>query len=217
MSPPPQRQYSLLDMSKRGLSLAEKRQRLEEIFYETKDFFQLKELEKIAPKTKGIVVQSVKEVLQSLVDDNIVQGEKIGTSNYFWSFPSTALKSRKRKIDDLEKEFSQLQKRNEDLKSGIETAQQGREDSNDRTELLRELEDIEKLHSTNKSELHKFSECDPVLLKAKDAAAEAAKDSANRWTDNIFILQSYCQNQFQITNSDFSANFGIPEDFDSIP
>ncbi|KAJ1984827.1 Meiotic nuclear division protein 1 [Dimargaris cristalligena] len=192
-------------MSKRGLSLAEKRQRLEEIFYETKDFFQLKELEKIAPKTKGIVVQSVKEVLQSLVDDNIVQGEKI------------ALKSRKRKIDDLEKEFSQLQKRNEDLKSGIETAQQGREDSNDRTELLRELEDIEKLHSTNKSELHKFSECDPVLLKAKDAAAEAAKDSANRWTDNIFILQSYCQNQFQITNSDFSANFGIPEDFDSIP
>lgn len=51
----------------------------------------MKELEKTLPKAKGIVSQSVKEVLQSLVDDRLVQGEKIGTSNYFWSFPSTAL------------------------------------------------------------------------------------------------------------------------------
>jgi len=47
----------------------------------------------MAPKKKGIVTQSVKEVLQSLVDDNLVSFEKIGTSNYFWSFPSTALQS----------------------------------------------------------------------------------------------------------------------------
>ena len=60
----------------------------------------LKELEKMAPKMKGIgtpyiiwkektcspslstvVSQSVKEVLQSLVDDGLVQGDKIGSSN----------------------------------------------------------------------------------------------------------------------------------------
>ena len=34
---------------------------------------------------------SVKDVLQSLVDDNIVDSERIGTSNYFWAFPSKAL------------------------------------------------------------------------------------------------------------------------------
>ena len=38
----------------------------------------------------GAVAQSVKDVLQSLVDDNIVQTEKIGTSNYYWAFPSHA-------------------------------------------------------------------------------------------------------------------------------
>lgn len=32
--------------------------------------------------------QSVKDVLQSLVDDGLVTVEKIGTSNYYWSFPS---------------------------------------------------------------------------------------------------------------------------------
>ena len=51
---------------KRGLSLAEKRQRMLEIFYTKKDFFLLKELEKIGPKEKGITSQSVKDVVQSL-------------------------------------------------------------------------------------------------------------------------------------------------------
>ena len=33
---------------------------------------------------------SVKEVLQSLVDDSMVDTEKIGTSVYFWALPSKA-------------------------------------------------------------------------------------------------------------------------------
>ena len=31
---------------------------------------------------------SVKDVLQSLVDDGLVDSDRIGTSNYFWAFPS---------------------------------------------------------------------------------------------------------------------------------
>ena len=38
---------------KKGLSLEEKRQRMMEIFYESKDVFLLKDIEKIAPKSKG--------------------------------------------------------------------------------------------------------------------------------------------------------------------
>ena len=33
---------------------------------------------------------SVKDVLQSLVDDGMVDSDHIGTSNYFWAFPSKA-------------------------------------------------------------------------------------------------------------------------------
>ena len=49
---------------KRGLSLEEKRGRMLELFYETKDVFQLKELEKLGPKEKGVIAQSVKDVVQ---------------------------------------------------------------------------------------------------------------------------------------------------------
>lgn len=41
--------------------------------------FQLKELEKLGPK-KGVITQSVKDVVQSLVDDDLVLKDKIGTS-----------------------------------------------------------------------------------------------------------------------------------------
>ena len=38
---------------KKGLSFEEKRKRMLDIFYDSKDFYLLKELEKIAPKQKG--------------------------------------------------------------------------------------------------------------------------------------------------------------------
>lgn len=58
-----------------------------QLFYEKKEFFQLKDLERIAPKEKGIIVNSVKEVVQNLVDDGLIDTDKIGTSVYFWAFP----------------------------------------------------------------------------------------------------------------------------------
>lgn len=43
------------------------------------NLLQLKELEKLGPK-KGVITQSVKDVVQSLVDDDLVFKDKIGTS-----------------------------------------------------------------------------------------------------------------------------------------
>lgn len=37
------------------------------------------------------VTQTVKDVLQTLVDDGIVDFDKIGSQNFFWAFPSKAL------------------------------------------------------------------------------------------------------------------------------
>lgn len=50
----------------------------------------MKDLEKIAPKQKGIVSQSVKEITQLLVDEGLVECEKIGTFVCYWAFPSQA-------------------------------------------------------------------------------------------------------------------------------
>lgn len=75
-------------MSKRKRVTAdEKRSRMLDYFHEKKEFFTLKELETCVPKDCGIVQQAVKDVLQGLVDDGLVQTDKIGTNVCFWSFP----------------------------------------------------------------------------------------------------------------------------------
>lgn len=58
-------------MVKKGLSLEQKRERVLEFFHESDSVFQFKEVEKEAIK-RGVAAQSVKDVVQSLVDDNLV-------------------------------------------------------------------------------------------------------------------------------------------------
>ena len=47
----------------------------------------MKELEKLGSK-RGVVQQTVEEVVKSLVDDRLVECEKIGSGNFYWAFPS---------------------------------------------------------------------------------------------------------------------------------
>lgn len=51
---------------------------------------------------------TVKDVLQSLVDDNMVDCERVGTSNYYWAFPSKALHARKHKLEELQTQVWRL-------------------------------------------------------------------------------------------------------------
>ena len=92
---------------------------------------------------------SVKEILQSLVDDDLVDSDRIGTSNYFWAFPSKAANmvsfdspsklqlhdmlwlalQRKRKLDDLEEKLGDLEKKKANLEQQVKASQVGKENS----------------------------------------------------------------------------------------
>ncbi|XP_031964127.1 meiotic nuclear division protein 1 homolog isoform X5 [Corvus cornix cornix] len=153
------------ESKKKGLSFEEKRARMMEIFFETKDVFQLKDLEKIAPKEKGITSMSVKEILQSLVDDGMVDTDRIGTSNYFWAFPSKALHARKRKLEELESQFAESSQKKEALQKSIEKSKIGREDTAERAALLEELATLRQRKEQLKAEIDKYRECDPDVVE----------------------------------------------------
>ncbi|XP_029360828.1 meiotic nuclear division protein 1 homolog isoform X1 [Echeneis naucrates] len=150
---------------KKGLSLEEKRTRMMEIFFESKDVFQLKDIEKIAPKTKGIAPMTVKEVLQSLVDDNMVDCERVGTSNYYWAFPSKALNARKNKLEELQKQISEANQRKMSLQTLVEKAKVGRHNTDERSSLLKELQALREEQTQLQAELEKYRECDPEVIE----------------------------------------------------
>ncbi|XP_075054673.1 meiotic nuclear division protein 1 homolog isoform X2 [Mixophyes fleayi] len=201
---------------KRGLSVEEKRTKMMEIFFETKDVFQLKDMEKIAPKEKGITSMSVKEILQSLVDDAMVDSERIGTSNYFWAFPSKALHTRKRKLETLESQFTESNQKKRHLQQSVDKAKVGRENTEERSKLAEELASLRQQKVQLMAELEKYKECDPDVIEEMRKANKVAKDAANRWTDNIFSVKSWAKKKFGFEESKIDKTFGIPEDFDYI-
>ncbi|KAG8134528.1 putative Meiotic nuclear division protein, partial [Naja naja] len=107
------------------------------LFWYQKDVFQLKDIEKIASKEKGITSMSVKDILQSLVDDGMVDTDRIGTSNYFWAFPSKALHTRKCKLEELQNQFSDYCQKKKDLEESTKQSKIGRQDTVKQIKLLR--------------------------------------------------------------------------------
>ncbi|KAH9762745.1 Meiotic nuclear division protein 1-like [Citrus sinensis] len=188
---------------KRGLSLEEKRGKILEIFYESQDFYLLKELEKLGPK-KGVITQSVKDVVQSLVDDDLVLKDKIGTS----------LRNVYRK---LESDLQSSKKRHTELVEQCNALKKGREESDEREEALEELKAVELKHIELKDEMGQYADNDPAAFEAMKNAIEVAHAAANRWTDNIFTLQQWCSNNFPQAKEELEQMYkdvGIPEDFD---
>ncbi|XP_067010682.1 meiotic nuclear division protein 1 homolog [Anabrus simplex] len=204
-------------MSKRkGVSAEEKRTRMLQIFYEKKEFFQLKELEKIAPKEKGIIAQAVKDVVQSLVDDGLVDTDKIGTSVYFWAFPSKAKHTRKRKLDDLTTRIDESRKKLKKVQASLETAKDGREDTKERSEVLESISKLKLEEEKLVKEIQKYQDSDPEVLEQMQKQTQIAKDAINRWTDNIFAIKSWCKNKFFIEESALDKQFGIDPEMDYV-
>ncbi|KAJ7647335.1 meiotic nuclear division protein 1 [Roridomyces roridus] len=203
-------------MAPRGLSLEEKRVKLLEIFHESKDFYQLKELEKLGPKLKGIVSQSVKEVLQSLVDDGLVQGDKIGSSNFFWSFPSqrgAIMQGRLKQVKDAQ---TMQQTAEKDLRAQIAVETEARVDGPKRTELLGKLAELKKAHVALLNELGAYGACDPVKVEETRRAGTLAKEAAVRWTDNWSILLSHFVRQHGAETSQIRQHFSVEDEYEDI-
>ncbi|XP_029642880.1 meiotic nuclear division protein 1 homolog [Octopus sinensis] len=201
---------------KRGLSVEEKRSRMMEFFFEKKDFFQLKELEKLCQKEKGITSMSVKEILTSLVDDGMVDTEKIGTSVYFWAFPSKASQTMNKKINDLNKKTEETLNRKAQLEKLVTESKTKREDNEERDNILKELEKKKEENKQLISEVECYQECDPDVIEGVKNQVVLAKETINRWTDNIFSTKSWIKRKFAFEERIIDKQFGIPEDFDYI-
>ncbi|KZT72202.1 meiotic nuclear division protein 1 [Daedalea quercina L-15889] len=203
-------------MAPRGLSAEEKRVKLLEIFHETKDFFQLKELEKLGPKMKGIVSQSVKEVLQSLVDDGLVQADKIGSSNFFWSFPSQRGAMMQNRLNVVKESQSSYRAQLEELRATIQEEKSARPESTERTASLARFSAAQKELEGLERELTQYGACDPVKVEEKKRAVTLAKEAAVRWTDNYVLLLGHFTRQSCVEPAEIKRYLGVDDDYEDI-
>ncbi|KAJ3735692.1 meiotic nuclear division protein 1, partial [Lentinula guzmanii] len=206
----------------RGLSAEEKRVKLLEIFHETKDFYQLKELERLGPKLKGIVSQSVKEVLQSLVDDGLVQGDKIGSSNckyfwrIFWSFPSHQGAVIQGRVENAKEIKASHQAQLLEIQQSISNEKSIRVESAKRTAAITKLQGLKRELAKLDEELTAYGACDPVKLEETRRAITLGKEAAIRWTENYSILLPHFLSQSMVSIEDVRKYLEIDEEYEDI-
>lgn len=90
---------------KKGISFEEKRTRLLSVFTTDPTFYHIKEIEKLGAK-KGIHPMIVKEVLESLLGDNLVDQEKVGASSFYFSLPSKLFQVKNNCINRLDTDIT---------------------------------------------------------------------------------------------------------------
>lgn len=201
---------------KKGMSREEKLTAMQALMMESNTIWTLKELEKDCPKKKGIISQSVKEILQELCDNDLVSFDKIGSGNFYWCFPSEAYNRRKVTETKLLQEISSYESEIAQLESEIAELAPARVDSEERDQLNSEIAELEKQLSAIAADSSKYEKMNPDAIRKIQRQSATAIDAANRWTDNIFTVRSYCAKQFAIPNNQFNEKFEIDEDFDYI-
>ncbi|KAK9238272.1 meiotic nuclear division protein 1 [Lipomyces kononenkoae] len=202
-------------MSRKGMPAAEKASRLLAFFHDSLSFFAIKDIERQGAKATGINSMQIKDVLQGLIDDSLVRCEKIGSGNYYWSFPSDASRSR---ILNLESIRRKVEAGNENvalLDEKLQLERAARENTEEREALLKDVDIKQSKLSALHAAISKYSDCDPELLENQRDALATAKEAVNRWTDNIFSVIGFFRDQGTDVQMVYKE-FGIPEDLDSV-
>jgi Fe2+ or Zn2+ uptake regulation protein len=202
--------------SKKGLSSEEKRKRMLEFFFEKQDFFQLKDVEKLCSQEKGITIQTIKDILTSLVDDGLVESEKIGTSVYFWALPSRALQKRQDTIRKLENDLESEKNKNKQLKEKQEKQNGIQINEEKNKELQVEYDKLIKQRAALLKELDSYKENDPEACQKMENNIKIAKEACNRWIENIYSLKSWLKNKFRVNEDVIDKQFEIPSDLDYV-
>ncbi|GME87848.1 unnamed protein product [[Candida] boidinii] len=92
-----------------GLSLEDKNKKLLDWFEKKHDVHSIKEVEVKASKETGISSIQIKDILQNLIDENLINSEKCGTLKLYWSFKGNKeINNNNLKISQIEKIKSKI-------------------------------------------------------------------------------------------------------------
>lgn len=199
-------------MSKRGMSVDDKRRVILSVYHDLKEPLNLKEIEKLA-SAKGVVSQTIKDVNQSLIDDNLLQSDKIGAANFFWSFPSKAFIDKKVEREKYEKMTVAVNENLVNLESQVEAAKETRKDVN-RADKLTDLHVLKEKYNDFMSKIESNRANNPDEVKRIKTIAEECLLGANRWVDNTFAVKKYLKKKCSMPDSEVNKTMKINADFD---
>ena len=181
--------------------------------YRQKTVYNLKEIENLGAKA-GVIINTVKDVLQSLLDDNLVDTDKIGAGNFYWAFLSKAQTNRERRLQALEQEIADLKNERKLLQSKLEEETKSRQQTEERQEALSQYAELQAEVAAQDKELEELRKTQPEYLQECVDKAGKSRAEGNRYTDEIFAMMSFMKKTMMAREEDIKRQFGLPEELD---
>jgi hypothetical protein len=122
-------------------------------FHKTALAYSIKDLEKLIPSVASINGMAVKDYLQALQDDSQIRSEKIGSGNWYWSFPSEAKKVKESALSKAQEEFDKANATAKELQTRVDQAGAARAEDE---ELLAETGTLHVSHDNLNTDNHRW-------------------------------------------------------------
>ncbi|CDW84744.1 UNKNOWN [Stylonychia lemnae] len=163
-----------------------------------------------------LVLQTIKDVNQSLVDDNLVETDRIGAGAFFWALPSKGYQSRQNLIDNITNHQQTLDKDIEEIEAKIQMEKNSRiSNDGEREQMMKELEELRKDNQQVVAKLKLYEKCDPEKLKEINENKKKCHQGMVRWTDNLYEIENWIKkNNAAMTGEEIYQAFPILRDLD---
>ncbi|CRG90168.1 hypothetical protein PISL3812_07211 [Talaromyces islandicus] len=164
----------------------------------------MKDLEKSLPPVASINGIQVKEYIQGLLDDSKIRVEKIGSVNWYWSFPSDERRERENAKEKLVRDLERLMKNTEQLEAEIGQKEAPLKDDNggddpaiiagkavERGNLTNQKSSLSAELRTLEAKKNALESSGAASVKKKTGDIVTWKADTAMWTDNIYIMEQY--------------------------
>ena len=133
---------------------------------------------------------SIADINQALVDDGLVDKEKIGGSNYFWSFPAKKDRLNQLAHEETLKKIEVLRTNIKEAEARLADAKRGREEdeSGERAKKMARRVELRKELATGQTELDKLKQNDPQEIANLEQELKYVSQGAHRWYVLFIVL-----------------------------
>lgn len=157
---------------------------------------------------------AVKDYLQALQDDSLIRSEKIGSGNWYWSFPSEAKKVKGALLAKAQEEYNKANTTATELQAKLDQAGAARAEDEellvgtgtlytscgssvlmtaggDRKTLTMKHDDLTIEVEKLRTELAAYSEYDPIELNKKLEDTQRSRAAAVKFTEHIYCMEGW--------------------------
>lgn len=189
-----------------------------DFFNHTHSFYTLKELEKEGSKYAKIPSIAVKNIVQELIDDGLVNCEKCGTTNLYWCFKYDQYEKMKKQQQNYDRKIVEKEHEKTQLTEKIQEEKARRKQKSEfgsRNELLKRLNLLKTEEETLQKTLADLQENNAEQTLKRNAELTNAIETCTEAIESLVYYFTKLS-PVHVNEEQLRQELGLPPEFEDI-